>query len=229
MSEKNRDWRVRCAGFEQISGALICISILASILFAGEQAKAQASSVDPAATAMPGTTIVIFADRRMEDGEWTALFAALRSNAVEAAAESKALRQPFDIVRGDKVKPGLRVNTAVVVYLHGDCNLAPLPRRTAYGVPLGWVERADGGIEPFAHIDCTRIGQVLGPQAKGLSRDDRNAMMAGAVARVILHEWIHIATQSAIHADHGIGRAEFGVADLMGGDWGPVARVRGLR
>jgi hypothetical protein len=92
-----------------------------------------------------------------------------------------------------------------------------MPRRTAYGVPLGWVRRLDGRIEPFAHVDCARIGQVLGPQALGMDADRRNAVMAGAIARVILHEWIHIATQNPRHAERGITKAQFGVADLMTG------------
>jgi hypothetical protein len=229
VSETNHHERKRFSSFGFIKTFLPLLTIFFAILLAGGLVRAQAPVEDPTPTTHSGTTILIFADRRMEDREWTALLAALRSNAVEAATESTALRGTFDIVRGDKMKPGLLVNTAIVVYLHGDCNLEPLQRRTAYGVPLGWVVRVDGRIEPYAHVDCTQIGQVLGPQAQGMNRDKRDAVMAGAMARVILHEWIHIATQSKEHADHGIGKAEFGVADMMAGDGGPVARVRSSR
>jgi hypothetical protein len=84
----------------------------------------------------------------------------------------------------------------------------------------------DGRIAPFIHVDCTRIGQVLGPQALGLDRDRRNSLMGGAIARVVLHEWIHIATQSSSHAQRGISKAQFGVADLTAGSGQPVARLR---
>jgi len=83
-----------------------------------------------------------------------------------------------------------------------------------------------GRIEPFAHVDCTRIGQVLGPQALGLNRNQRNTVMTGAIARVVLHEWIHIATQNPAHAESGISKAQFGVADLMHRDSEPIARLR---
>lgn len=160
-------------------------------------------------------TVVVFADRPMQDSQWTALFSALRASEAEVAAETQAIAGNFELFRGDRVQPGMRVDRAIVVYLHGDCNLAPLPRRTAYGVPLGWVRKVDGRIEPFVHVDCTRIGQVLGPQALGLDADERNAVMAGAIARVIAHEWIHIATQSSAHAESGIEKAAYGIADLM--------------
>ena len=38
--------------------------------------------------------------------------------------------------------------------------------------------------------------------------------MAHAVARVILHEWIHIATQNSGHSSYGLTKARFGVDDL---------------
>lgn len=161
------------------------------------------------------TTVVVFADQPMEDGQWTALFAALRLSEMEAAAETQAIAGDFDLVRGDRVQPGMSVDRAIVVYLHGDCILLPMARRTAYGVPLGWVRKVHGRIEPFAHVDCTRIGQVLGPQALGLDAEGRNKVMAGAIARVIAHEWIHIATQSSSHSERGIEKAEYDVADLM--------------
>jgi hypothetical protein len=161
------------------------------------------------------TTVVVFADQPMEDGQWTALFAALRLSEMEAAAETRAIDGELEMVRGDRVQPGMSVETAIVVYLHGDCILLPMARRTAYGVPLGWVRKVHGRIEPFAHVDCTRIGQLLGPQALGLDAEGRNKVMAGAIARVIAHEWIHIATQSSSHSERGIEKAEYNVADLM--------------
>jgi hypothetical protein len=172
------------------------------------------------------TTLVIFADRRMEDREWRALFDAVRGNVPEAAAETPAIAGTPEIIRGDTMNPGLRLDAVVVVFLHGDCDLEPLARRIAFGVPLGWVRRINGSIEPFVHVDCTGIGQVLGPQAQGLDRDRRNALRGGAIARVILHEWIHIATQSRSHGERGISRAQFGVRDLMAGTGQPVARVQ---
>jgi len=93
-------------------------------------------------------------------------------------------------------------------------------------VALGWVLQVNGRIEPFAHVDCTQIGGVLGAQAQGMDADERNTVMAGAIARVIVHEWIHIAAQSSSHAERGIENAQFGEADLMDLGSEPVARLR---
>ena len=177
----------------------------------------------------PRTTVVVFADRPMPQGQWTALFSALQTGQANGGVETEALGGSAEFTRGDAAEPGLSVETPIVVFLHGNCDLAPLVRRTAFGVPLGWVHQLHGQIEPFAHVDCTHIGQVLGPQALGLNRDQRTSIMAAAIARVILHEWIHIATQCSAHAEQGIEKAQFGVADLMAGDSQPAALLRSTR
>jgi len=196
-------------GIHGLIGIVLAALVLA---MAGGGASAQGLVSE---TPSSRTTVVVFADRQMDDGQWNALFAAMRTSEKEAAAETRAIRDDYEMVRGDRVRPGMSVDTAIVVYLHGDCTLVPIARRTAYGVPLGWVREFDGRIEPFVHVDCTRIGNVLGPQGWGLDADERNAVMAGAIARVIAHEWIHIATQSSSHAESGIEKAQYGVADLM--------------
>jgi hypothetical protein len=172
------------------------------------------------------TTIVVFSDRPMQPGQWATLHDALRASLVNGGEEAQTLDGDAMFLRGDEVEPGMVVDSAIVVYLHGNCELEPLVRRTAFGVPLGWVLERHGRIEPFAHVDCTRIGQVLGPQARGIARDRRNTMMADAMARVIMHEWIHIATQRSAHAEQGIERAQFGAADLLYGDSHPALSVR---
>lgn len=222
-----------CARF----GALAAISAaLTMAVFLGLSSRGDAQSstaVEPKIFAQLKTsepmTLVIFADRKMGDGEWTALFDALRREAVEAAAEKPEISAYPILLRGDAVKPGLRVESAIVVHLHGDCSLTSPPGKPALGEPLGWAMKAHGRIEPFAHVDCTTIEQVLGPRAAALRLAPRNAMMAGAVARVILHEWIHIATQNPGHSRHGISKAEFSNADLTAGDSEPVAKLGNSR
>lgn len=180
----------------------------------------------------PRITVVIFPSHPMPEDEWAALFASVRAI---ASAERVEGAGGAEFVRGDTMRPGLSVENALVVYLHGDCNLEPLFRRTAYSVRLGWVIREDGRsgsgksgasgqIDPYIHVDCTRIGQVLGPEARGLDREARDRMMAGAMARVLVHEWIHIARQTAEHGRNGITKSSFGVADLLGETETHVAR-----
>jgi len=162
----------------------------------------------------PHTTVVVFADRAMADREWDALFEALSNGLDGDDKEIDALDKSADLVRGDRIGPGLAVETAIVVYLHGDCSLSAPSGIFPDGAALGWVRRQDGRIEPFANVDCTRIGNVLAARAQGMPEGARYELMSGAVARVILHEWIHIATQRASHARRGIEKAQFGAADL---------------
>jgi hypothetical protein len=169
-------------------------------------------------TAGPRTTIVVFPSHPMPEDEWSALFAAVQT---VASAEKIEGAGGVDFVRGDTMRLGLIVDNSVVVYLHGNCDLEPLPRRTAYSVRLGWVIREEGRgengpIDPYIHVDCTQIGRVLGQEARGLDREARDRMMAGAMARVLVHEWIHIARQTAEHGRNGITKPSFGVADLLG-------------
>ncbi|HUD14196.1 MAG TPA: hypothetical protein VMQ56_11125 [Terracidiphilus sp.] len=172
-------------------------------------------------TAGARTTVVVFPNRPMPDDEWTALFAAVQNT---AAAEKIDGASELEFVRGDTMRPGLSVESAVVVYLHGNCNLESLPRRTAYSVRLGWVLLVNRNIDPYINVDCTRIGQVLGARAQGLDRQARDRMMAEAIARVLVHEWIHVARQSAEHGRNGITKASFDVADLLGEPETHVAR-----
>ena len=180
-------------------------------LVAGAAAVAQ-----PAPVSTAHTTLVIFADHPMPPGEWAALLSALRTNLDKGGKELEALDPDAEFVRGDELRSSLEVHSAITVYLHGDCSLQPMGRRTAYGVPLGWVRRVDGQIEPFAHVDCTHIAEVIAGRARWFGNQRRASVMAGAMARVILHEWIHIATQNRGHAENGIAKAHFGIDDLMG-------------
>jgi hypothetical protein len=189
--------------------------IVALLLVISALAGPLAYSQTPA-NADQHTTLVVFADRDLQPELWTALLGALRSGLAGGGGEMQPLDRNADFVRGDEIVPGFQVQTPITVFLHGNCTLLPLAHRTAFAVPLGWVRRVDGRIEPFVHVDCTRIAQVLGPQAMWMTKERRTQAMAEAVSRVILHEWIHIAAQNAGHAEHGIAKAEFGVADLMG-------------
>jgi len=175
-----------------------------------------AASPVPARDAGP-TTVIVFADRPLQTHQWASLMASLRRGVAGGQAETHRLDRAAIFMRGDDVVPGMVVKSALVVYLHGDCTLAPAAQRTAYGVPLGWVRRVQGRIEPFIHVDCTHIGDVLGPQAMRMNNEQRTEAMSEAIARVILHEWIHIVSQSPAHTQSGIEKAQYGVADLMGG------------
>jgi hypothetical protein len=179
---------------------------------------------------VPHTTVVLFPDHPLPKSEWPSLFAAIRSVLVEVAAETPAIDINAELVRGDALVPGLRVDASLSVYLHGECDFAlQPPRGFPAGATLGWVWQRQGTIEPFVHVDCTSIGQVLEPGIYWFSKDQRTHAMAGAIARVIVHEWIHIATQSAGHSEQGVTRAHFGIDDLLPERDRSLARLRGAR
>jgi hypothetical protein len=191
-----------------------------------------ASTVGHAAVVLtePHTTVVVFADQQLPKNEWPSLFTAIRSVLTDVATETRSIDINAELVEGDTLLPGLRVDASLSVYLHGDCNSeVHAPRGYPAGATLGWVWQRQGTIEPFVHVDCTTIGQILEPGIYWFSKDQRIHAMAGAIARVIVHEWIHIATQNAEHRGIGVTKAHFGIDDLLPERDRSLARLRGLR
>jgi hypothetical protein len=191
--------------------------------------SSRASARVPVALAVPHTTVVVLADLPLPPREWPALFAAIRRNLVNAGAEGRAIDPHPDLLRGDEVVSGMRVDLSISVYLHGKCEPELQPHRYPAGQKLGWVMSAQGHIDPFVHVDCTRVGQVLQPAIFWWNAEQRLDAMADAIARVILHEWIHIATQNPAHGRHGVNKAQFGVDDLISIRGQLVARMFGPR
>jgi hypothetical protein len=219
--------------------AFLTLLILSVFLLAFDvsmAAQAPASD-DPSPVQSPAAkmTLAIFPDpaaKPISEGLWQDLVAALRTELTSDSPEMRVLTAaatedtsisdtqpdlPLQILRGDKIVPGLSVDNPITIYLVGECIAAPKPQiglfhPAVYSGVLGWVQRSNGEIEPFIHVDCKHIGQILGQRALGLSSSQRERLMANAIARVvILHEWIHIATQNPHHAKHGVAKAEFSV------------------
>jgi hypothetical protein len=117
-------------------------------------------------------------------------------------------------VRGSDDLRGMVFSRIISVKLLGRCDVLPQTDHPAKG-PLGWVPLVSGTIQPFISIDCTRIAEVLRPAAAGLSKQDRQYVMDQAIAHVLIHEWNHIATQSAHHTSRGISQAYLSVNDLI--------------
>lgn len=176
--------------------------LLMAVLFDGRSVWADAP---------PRVTVIVFADHTMHDSAWAALLDALdRDLTVANGVQGPAI----ELMRGDEVKPGIVVESAVSVYLHGNCTLMPGQRQVVEGA-LGWVKRVHGRIEPFVHVDCSRIEEMLAPMALAMSPTRRESAMGDAVARVVEHEWVHLETQSAAHSEHGVMQAQFTVYDLL--------------
>ncbi len=189
----------------------------AAMLIFTVASRAPAQTAPPA----PHTTVAIFADNPSHVESWDSVFATLRKNLPEATATAPSVDADPSLIRGDAIVPGMNVDAAIVVFLHGDCTL--YPRTTAFpqGKALGWVYQQRGEIQPYIHVDCTRIAQALSVQSETMSREQRTAAMSEAISRVILHEWIHIASQRSGHRQNGLGKAQFTVEDLI-----PTATTR---
>lgn len=162
-------------------------------------------------------TMVIFTDHPMEDGEWSALMRELQRVNVRLGTAARELGGGLEVLRGRDLVVGLEAAQIISVRVIGDCTLLPGPRRAVSGA-LGWVKRVDNEIQPFIHVDCERIVEMLQGMALGMNRDRRNTVMAEAMARVIAHEWIHIATQNARHDRSGVMESEFQISDLLADD-----------
>ncbi len=161
--------------------------------------------------------LVLFADQALRESEWTGLVAALEKGIADEAADDPAWAAHVSIVRGDRMDAGIEIGQAISVYLHGNCSLVPATHTNPMGA-LGWVRRVRGRIEPFIHVDCTKIAEELGPVALGMNRSRLDEVMSEAVARVIVHEWVHVATQNPGHARDGVAKSSFDVFDLLAED-----------
>lgn len=205
-----------------LAGAL-CILVAGAPILGAQQANDDvaglvndtAEPVPARDAATPPTELVFFSQHRMTDRAWDALFAALRASLPDAAAEIPALDARAELVRGDALPHGAPQPRAVVVYLHGDCIPSPLRESFSAGARLGWVVKVGSMIQPVIHVECTAIGEELSMKTERMDRDERTAAMSQGLARVILHEWAHIATQSGAHGAKGVTKARFGVDDLL--------------
>ena len=192
----------------QAGGAIL------GILFAILPASAH---VLPPQAQEPGTTIVFYAQPKVSEDLWPVLFEVLRADLAGGQGELSdrfALDKQAIFVRGTDALQGVVFSRIITVKLLGRCDVFPQTEHPSRG-PLGWVPLVSGTIQPFISIDCTRIAEVLRPAAAGLSRQDRQYMMDRAIAHVVIHEWDHIATQSARHTSRGVSQAYLSLNDLI--------------
>jgi hypothetical protein len=195
--------------FVGVAGWTLIVALLALEWLAGHV------SVHAAVVAAPHITLVVFADKPMPDDQWALLATTLQLRFENLAVETHFASSGFEVMRGDKLAAGTQFDQVIPIYLHGECHLYTQPGPYTVHGALGWVLRDHGAIKPFIHIDCARIAEMLGQRVFGLETGARNSIMAEAVARVALHEWLHIATQNSTHARDGIFKGAFSITDLI--------------
>jgi hypothetical protein len=158
-------------------------------------------------------SIVFYADKQVSETLWQPLFSAIHD---DLAKEDYGLadRNPH-LLRGSEVYPGEEFANVVEVKLLGRCDVPQQAYRPLKPGPLGWVLRVHGQIQPFIYVDCTRMAQVLDPTTLGMSSEKRTRAMSQAISHVLVHEWLHIATQNAGHTAHGISEAQLTPSTLV--------------
>jgi len=193
---------------------LLQIVMLCVVFIHGGRVFAQ----NPAFTG-PQTRLIVFAEHGMADGQWTALFASLRRD-LTGSIEDAPLTNDAELIRGDVALRKQRLQDGIAVYLEGDCTLLPPALYAPHVVEgrLGWVPSVHGRIQPYVHVDCRTLTKMLQGLAMHMSKDRRETVMGEAIARVIMHEYIHYATQSPVHSNHGIEMRQFTMADLLADD-----------
>lgn len=174
----------------------------------------------------PATSIVIFADQPVPPSVWNHLSQSLEQGIARQETAALHLPEIVQVLKGSEVTPGAQFGTVLVVWLHGDCTAPSGLQKFPAGSALGWVLRNGDRIDPIIHVDCTRVSQAISQPLVSLKPAERDGAMADAIGRVILHEWLHIAAQSAVHGRSGISRAQFSAEDLMGEESHQMARQR---
>jgi hypothetical protein len=155
----------------------------------------------------PGTAVIFYAQPQLNDELWPDLLQSLQADLAAGIGEAPngfALEQNPAYFRGNDLALGTVFSRVIVVKLLGRCDLLPQSDRSSLDGPLGWVWQVSGKIQPFIFVDCERIAQELRRRSAGLDGYERRHAMAQAIAHVVIHEWIHIATQSPAHGKRGI-------------------------
>ena len=181
----------------------------------------------------PEMTMAIFANHTLQPQEWPELEAALIAEHSRNEAEMPGIGvYALRVVQGDQITVGISVERSITVSLIGNC--FSMPAASVEGHPtigvLGWVERRRGmPIEPFIYVECNHILQLLKPRIATMNREQQRRVIAVAMARVILHEWNHIETQSSHHKERGLTKSAFTADDLMSQPDSVTARLSHMK
>jgi len=174
--------------------------------------RAPALSADDGVGPPLKPAIVFYFDTPSSAQAWPAIMGAVRR---EVAGSEYSLPADIDLLPATDLRPGSEFGKVIEVHLRGRCDVAEQAYRPVARGPLGWVLRVGGEIQPFVYVDCERLAQFLDPKMLGMSDSQRSDAMATAIARITVHEWLHITLQSAGHMSHGIRRAELSANDLV--------------
>jgi hypothetical protein len=193
----------------KVSGGVLPVSSLLGLFFLLAMVQTAFAQDEPDA---PKPALVIYFSNPESESVWTALVDAFPR---EAAREGSAMPANLQLVAASMLGPHAEFGKLVQVHLSGRCDVPEQAFHPIERGPLGWVPEVAGEIQPFVYVDCERLAQYLGPKLLGMNAGQRRQAMVTAIARIMVHEWLHITLQTAQHTNHGIRRAELTVNDLV--------------
>ena len=167
----------------------------------------------------PGTTVIFYAQPPLKDELWPDLLQSLHADLAAGLGEAPngfALPQDTAFFRANDLALGVVFSRVIIVKLLGHCDVLSQSDGASVDGPLGWVWQVSGKMQPFIFVDCERLGQMLRNRFAGPDPYERRHAMAQAIAHVVIHEWIHIATQSPAHGKRGITKQFLTAAELTG-------------
>ncbi len=165
----------------------------------------------------PGTAVIFYAQLQINDDLWPDLLHSLHADLAAGIGEAPngfALPQNAAFFRGNEHAMEIHFSRVIVIKLLGHCDVLPQSDRPSLDGPLGWVLMVSGTIQPYIFVDCARITQALRATSLGLNKYESRHEIAQAIAHIVIHEWIHIATQCPAHGAHGITKQFLSPAEL---------------
>lgn len=195
----------------------LALALLALGASAPAQNLAQNQEQDPSQPA----TLVVLANQRTQQRLWPVLVSTLRRDSAAASQSAPISGDPQIILGGGDI-PGPAFPSRIEVEMLGACDDPWNANPAAKNGPLGYVREDAGIISPVIYVDCAQINQLLRPQTRSMTQSQRLQVTSEAISHVILHEWIHIATQSPAHTSRGIMQSSLSIPELTT----PVAETR---
>lgn len=173
------------------------------------------------AAAEPSRTVTVVLDLRQDAP--AGVLAGMKAEAARLLAASPY--RPVWRVLGDSVQQEFPAQDLLVVRLHGVCRLSPLPELMGdERGPYAWTHVTDGNVLPFAEVSCDRVRKRVRGVLHGSDFERADTLMGRALARVIVHEMIHVLTGRCDHDADGVMRHALAPSELVA-DTLPVRRL----
>jgi hypothetical protein len=104
----------------------------------------------------------------------------------------------------------------VVVRFQGNCQIALLPRVYDELGPLAFSYSAAGSVQPFSEVDCDKVSASVRSALWGDDFAKADVLLGRALGRVLVHELVHMLTQSGRHARQGVEQPALSGKQLVG-------------